>query len=309
MNSEDSRHPFIVRERQLKYYLGEFAIWIHRFQAHCAEGNWSGSAAAAADPACPLTNAGDKVVYLDSQPLEGHLPPITRSGDLIRYVPRQYRRYFIRMEGLSFEEYLSKFSSKSRATLRAKVRKFTEWRSFKTPHELREFHGLARDISKRTYQEKLHDAGLPDSPGFLEEMDRLAAQDRVRAYILFHEGQPVAYLYCPDHGGILVYEYLGYDPAHAKLSPGTVLQYLALEELFAEGRYRLFDFTQGEGSHKEYFSNGSVFCGDIFWFPRTLGNRARVAAHYRLEALSVSAVAFLDRMGVKQKIKTLLRRL
>jgi CelD/BcsL family acetyltransferase involved in cellulose biosynthesis len=212
------------------------------------------------------------------------------------------------MEGATFEEYLAKFSSKSRATLRAKARKFPDWRSYSSPDEMADFHRIARAISERTYQEKLHDAGLPASAAFLDEARRLAAEDRVRAYLLFHEGRAVAYLYCPVHDGVLVYEYLGYDPEFAKLSPGTALQYLALEKLFAEGRYRLFDFTQGEGSHKEYFSNGSVFCADIYWFPATLGNRLRVRAHHGLDRFSGRVVALLDRMGLKERVKRWLRR-
>ena len=90
-------------------------------------------------------------------------------------------------------------------------------------------------MAKKTYQEKLLDAGIPESERFVREMESLAAQDQVRAYILFDRERPVSYLYCPVEDGTLIYAYLGYDPDYMKLSVGTVLQWLAVEQLFGEG--------------------------------------------------------------------------
>ncbi len=78
----------------------------------------------------------------------------------------------------------------------------------------------------------------------------MASTDSVRAYVLFLHGKAVAYLCCPVVNGVLLYSYLGYDPKHADLSPGTVLQYLVFESLFEEKRFRAFDFTEGQGEHK-----------------------------------------------------------
>jgi hypothetical protein len=72
----------------------------------------------------------------------------------------------------------------------------------------------------------------------------LAAGGQVRAYLLFDGERP--YLYCPVQGDVVIYRYLGYDPDYARMSVGTVLQWLALEELFREARFRMFDFTEGE---------------------------------------------------------------
>ena len=58
--------------------------------------------------------------------------------------------------------------SKSRSTLHKKVKKFLDsgegsgMRTFTKPHEIAEFHRLARGVSARTYQERLLDAGIPD---------------------------------------------------------------------------------------------------------------------------------------------------
>jgi CelD/BcsL family acetyltransferase involved in cellulose biosynthesis len=105
-------------------------------------------------------------------------------------------------------------------------------------------------------------------------MKALASRDGVRAWLLFLGGKPISYLYAPAEGETLVYAYLGYDPEFAELSPGTVLQMEALREAMGEGRFKLFDFTEGEGQHKRQFASGEIECLDLLLVRRGLGNLA-----------------------------------
>src|SRR5687768_13162449 len=61
-----------------------------------------------------------------SLPIEQPLPRVSLTGGLIRYVPSQYRRYFVDLKEGTFEQYLQGFSSKSRNTLKRKIRKCAE---------------------------------------------------------------------------------------------------------------------------------------------------------------------------------------
>jgi len=248
-----------------------------------------------------------------SHPVRERLPRRARAAGSLRYVPHQYERFVTDLRG-SFADYLAKFSSKSRANLRKKLRRFEErcgaparWRVYRTPDELSEFHAMARAVSARTYQERLLDSGLPDDPNFLAGMRARAAADSVRAFLLFHGDRPVAYLYCPSVDGILIYDFLGYDPEYRDLSPGTVLHLLALEALFAEGRWRMFDYTEGEGEHKKLFATGSVLCADVYYLRPTLRNRAAVALHRAFDSFSSGLARLLDRIGLKKRLKRLLR--
>ena len=172
---------------------------------------------------------------------------------------------------------------------------------------MEEFHRLAREISAKTYQERLLDAGLPADGSYLEILQALASLDRVRAFILFHQDVPSAYLCCPAVDDSLLYEYVGYDPQFAHLSPGTVLQYVAFESLFAENRFKIFDFTEAEGAHKAFFATQSLLCADIYFFRRTLRNLALVYFHDALLRLSAALVQLLDRIGAKTYLKNLIR--
>jgi CelD/BcsL family acetyltransferase involved in cellulose biosynthesis len=214
----------------------------------------------------------------------------------------------------SYEGYLSRFSGKTRSTLRRKQRKFAaenggelDVRAYRSSDELSAFLDLALPLSHRTYQARLLDAGLPGDERAKAEMETLAAQDRVRAFLLFLKGEPVAYLYLPVVGDTLVYAYLGYDAAHAQLSPGTVLQMAALESLFAEERFRYFDFTEGDGAHKALFGTDSVDCASFLMLRPSLSNRALLAGLAVFDRTVAGGKALAGKTGVEAAVRRLLR--
>lgn len=182
-------------------------------------------------------------------------------------------------------------------------------RAYKHPDEMEEFHRQARDVSALTYQERLLDAGIPGEPGFLAQLVALAKADSVRAYVLFLRGKAIAYLCCPAVDGVLLYSYLGYDPQHAEVSPGSVLQYLVLESLFREKRFRAFDFTEGQGEHKRFFGTHETPCADICYFRLSFSVRFWVGLHRLFDRTSVAIAALLDKVGLKTRLKRFLRRL
>ena len=249
-----------------------------------------------------------------SQPVPRPLPSLRLFSDFVRYVPAQYERYYIELGG-SFLSYLNKFSSKSRNTLNRKIKRFAnfsggcvDYREYRTPAEIRQYYPLARQVSGRTYQERLLNAGLPDNEEFRTKLCDLATDGKARGYLLFHEGQPVAYLFCTvEETDILSYQYLGHDPAYQKWSPGTVLQYLVLEKLFAERKIRLYDFTEGEGPQKRFLSTGSVHCADIYHLRRTPIILTIVVLHCVLQRLGKVLVDALGRLGLKNRVKKFLR--
>ena len=225
-------------------------------------------------------------------------PILERQTGLSPFVRQGYRRSYARLDG-GFDAYLGRFSSKSRSTLKRKLRKLAEEsggtidvRTYSTPDEAEVFHRLARPLSARTYQERQLGYGLPEGEEALAEMRALAAQGAMRGWLLFLHGKPISYLYAPADGPTLVYAYLGYDPDHAQLSPGTVLQLEVMRMLMEEGRFALFDFTEGEGRHKQQFETGAIDCVDLLLLRPTVGNLA-VAC---LLAGFDSAVALAKRM-------------
>jgi hypothetical protein len=262
-------------------------------------------------PPSGLDGADGYVVW--SHPISAKLPTLSIRDDAIRYIPQQYRRFFIDLSG-NFEQYLTSFSGKTRSDLRRKLRKFSNasggsinWKQYRTPEEVVAFFTLAKKVSAKTYQDRLLGVGLPADERFIASACALSREDRIRAYLLFLNEVPISYLFCPISEGVVSYDRLGYDPAYASLSPGTVLQMLVLEALFAERQFETFDFTEGEGQHKEVFSTGNRLCGDVYVVGRRLAPAVLILLHHTMDRVSSSVGLILDRLSIKSQVRKLLR--
>lgn len=183
-----------------------------------------------------------------------------------------------------------------------------ECRAFRTPDDADEFHRLSRRIAVKTYQEKMFDGAIPASSEFVERMRALAEQNCLRGFVLMIKGEPVSYLYLPVSDGTLVYGYLGYDPAYATWSPGTVLFYLALERIFAEKQFYYLNFTHGEGQTKELFGRAHFLQADVHFFRWTLRNALTVFGHVAMDWCSSRIGQILETLGLRKAMRKRLRR-
>lgn len=208
---------------------------------------------------------------------------IAPAWDGLRFVRQRYTRHYVDLAA-GEPAWLAAMSGQTRSTLKRKAKKLAQAgdgtldvRRYRTAADLATFHPLARAVSATTYQERLMGSGLPDDAAFRRLAGTLAEADRVRAWLLFLHGAPVAYLWCAEQDGALRYDYVGHDPAFQSLSPGSVLMGEALRDLFAD-RFRWFDFTEGEGQHKRTLASGGVAARDLLLLRPTIANRAAVAA-------------------------------
>lgn len=246
--------------------------------------------------------------------------PLSMVGDIVRHFPdhvmggrQDYRRYYIDMAG-DYDEYLARFSGKTRSTLRRKQRKLAdefggtlEVTEHRTPAEIEAFLQQALPLSARTYQARLLDAGLPEDDISQTTMLAKAEAGEMRCYLLRARGKAIAYLSLPVEGETLVYAHLGYDPDWAQFSPGTVLQMHALESLFAEQRYRWFDFTEGEGAHKAMFGTGSVECASFLLLKGDVSNRLLLGSLAAFDGSVAAAKALARKSGALAHARKLLR--
>ncbi|MGH8763879.1 MAG: GNAT family N-acetyltransferase [Nitrosospira sp.] len=303
------------RQVPMKLQLGDRTLLAMHVWLQVREVGFDEETPPVAEPMPPADSLrmGSQGFLIRSLRIIGKQPVLRRQRNYLCYVSSQYPRYYIDMR-MSLEEYKSKFSSKTRSTLSRKVRKYAEhcggdipWKVYKAAEEMPEFFQLARTVSRMTYQERLLDAGLPDSEEFLREMEQLAQQGRVRGFILFHQNQPVSYLYCPVINGVLIYAFLGYDPRYMNFSVGTVLQWLAMEYLFEERSFRFFDFTEGQSEHKKLFATHNVQCANVFFLRRSLRNSFLVHSQRGVDRLSRLVGETLDQLGMKVAVRRLMR--
>lgn len=294
---------FTVGSRRLVSVPRRLSTWAYSLEA---------ALEAEASPLAPPAPGPDGFRVL-SAPL-ATIPAITaRFPDHIIGARQDYPRHYIAMDG-SFEDYMASFSPKTRSTLRRKARKLQQEvgqrfaiTEHRTPPEIEDFLAQALPLSQRTYQARLLDAGLPDTPHARREMLTLAEAGLMRGYLLHGADGPIAYLSLPIAGRTIVYAHLGYDSAAARLSPGTVLQMEALERLFAEQRFAFFDFTEGDGAHKAMFGTHSLRCASFVLLSPTLANRALIASRRAFDTGIAGAKSLAERSGALARIRARLR--
>jgi hypothetical protein len=225
---------------------------------------------------------------------------LSLDGKVIRYVPFRGKRYFIDLSVGSFNDYLAKFSKKTRGNLKRQVRHFAEYsggnidfRYYSAPEEMVEFCEYAIAVSVLGYQkdipwrfpevrleEGLYVLDISATNEFRRNVIAEAQEGRTCGFVLMHDNKAIAYAFCRIDSEIIIYSNIGYDPRFARYSPGAVLLFLILEQLFAARRFRLFDLGEGGWAYKALFATGSVDFVRMIWFPITIPNIGLVLAHY-----------------------------
>jgi CelD/BcsL family acetyltransferase involved in cellulose biosynthesis len=304
------------KSRELRFTFGEFRLWTANFRAWVLEKHYldCGPEDLAGLPPFAEVPSGIQVLVLPSHPVAAELPALTRLPAALRYVPAHFNHYCIELPG-SLEAYLAGLSGKSRHEMARKVRRFTEHaagrqelRAFREVGEMAEFVRLAGSLSRMTYQGRLLAVGLPEGPAFVAELEAAAARDEVRGYLLLLDGRPVAYGYCRVAGDVLLFEHTGYDPALAEHSPGIFLLREMLSRIFAECRFRVFDFGTGDAQYKKSYATSCRRCATVLQFRPTLKNALVVRAHRALIGFSDGCVRLLKTLGIKDRVRRLLRR-
>lgn len=306
------------REFHLSFFFGDLRFYTRHFPAIVVRTPFNPDMEARdiPQPYFELFPSGIEAMFYRGIPISASLPTITNEKRWIRYVPRQLDHYYTDLRG-TFEDYLKKFSKKTRSELRRQLKVFTkfcdgelDFRVYKTPSEMEEFQQLARALALKTYQERLFQGALPDTEKFKARTKALAHQDLVRGFLLFHSGVPVAYLYGAGSLGYIDYVFLGYDPQYKQWSPGTLLQYLVLEKLFEEKRFTFYywGYGEGEATSKVFFSTGRAMCADIYYFRPTLPNLLTAYVHRATSLLSKGTGEALNKVHLRRTLRRIIRR-
>ena len=253
-------------------------------------------------------------VILPSHPVTTAPQPLQLTRRYMRYTLATNNHYYIELADASFDDYLQRLSRHHRHEIQRKLRRYLqasggtiEFRRYATPQDARNFFALARALSARTYQDRLLGRGLPDTDAFRAELDEHAARGTMRGYLLCHREQPIAFGYCAAIGDCLPFLFTGYDPAFAAWSPGIVLVYEMLRSIAGERQFAVLDFGSGEAQYKRLFATASRLCATIFFFRPTPGHLITVLAHRGCTAVSDGCAAAAARLGVKARLKRLLR--
>jgi CelD/BcsL family acetyltransferase involved in cellulose biosynthesis len=315
--------PFLRRDWPLKWHLGEWCVATFPLKRLRLLGG--PLAFPENEMVCDLlfrrvlSDGGFDALYLEEIPVDSFFWKYLHSSKLIRdsflvYQPDTVSPHPILRIERTFEQYMSKFSSKHRNTLQRKVKKLREGAlgemhlvRYESPIEVTTFLDRAVEISRKTYQWQLHQRGLSATDLLQKRLQFAAEHGWMRCYLLFCGERAVAFIVGYQYRGTFLLDEIGHDPEWSKYSAGAVLQLLTVEDLFNYNRARIFDL-QDYARYKDELSNENYMQGRVFLFRRGVYSRFISAGHRVCSAITVSASASLERIGLKSKVRKLIRR-
>ncbi len=275
----------------------------------CKNGTSDGPPSRGDFPALP---AGVDFVLYPACRVEATLPRLSFGRDGFLFT-RTWANFVVDLEG-DFDSYSKNFSSKSRCTTRAKLRKLSrafpgsvDWAEYRSPAEMEKFYSAARNVPLGRYQQKVLRNAMPNDAKFYHELMQLASRDAARGYLLWVNRQPVAYLYCIVSDQALVHELSGYDSRFAAFSPGLLLQQYALQQIFSEKRFSIFDFSSGSGQHKKFFSTSCVTRANVYFFRPTPRSAVVLSAAAAQDLVASELRDLVDRLGLQSAARRVVR--
>ena len=212
----------------------------------------------------------------------------------------------------SHEAYLQSLNPSTRKNLRRTTRRLFEEGAAEVfraerPDDVPRLLQLLDQIAPHTWQGRTFGVAPRATPDRVEYYRRLAAHGWLRAYVLLLAGEPIAYELGCQYDGVYWGQEHGFDQRHADRGPGSIMIYLAIEDLFRERTPRVLDFGLGDAAYKRSFGNQQHDAGSIYLVPRGRW-RWWLRLQTALGRASTAAKSLLERMQLDRLVRRLLKR-
>jgi len=252
--------------------------------------------------------SADVVVIPNSKLSEGGLAALRvvdrLQGSAIR---NSQPTYLVEMKA-DFERYLGSLSTKTRQTLKRKAEKMQREcgeirvRCFRAADEMSRLQTSLKDVWGKSWHGRMGRQEPPALP-FLRKMARLGW---IRSYVLYVDETPVASVLGFQYRGTFLDEAPAFDPRWKRHSPGLVLNYHILQDLFSRDMPDVVDFGFGYNQYKETLGTKREMRGEI-WVPVSFRGRRLVFAQRVCDAVFRVGKLTLGRLGVARRLKARMR--
>ncbi len=214
----------------------------------------------------------------------------------------------------TLEDYLAMLGTNARQDLKRNERKLLKHVNdevrceiFSTKASVENFLTQASAISKATYQTKVFGVGVSNDDHTAALLKSAAEQNRLRCYVLYCGDVATAFMLGYLHAGIYYSEAIGYLPDWKEWGVGNTLHLHVMKDLSALGTVERFDFMYGDNPNKARLATESVMEQNIIIFAKHGSARWVGAAYQASLTFSAWASKILDRAGVKDKLRKMLR--
>lgn len=200
----------------------------------------------------------------------------------------------------TFEEYLEKFTAKKRYNFKRQIRLMREHGKddfavcrIAAEEQVDDFVQSTLLISGRSWKRQIDRSTSLEQRIDAEILRDLARRGLLRSYLLRCGGKPAAYVIGYQDEGVFHYSDIGFDEEFARFSPGNVLLYLLLEDLYRDCPPRYVNFGIGDSDYKHLFGNVHVPDVSVLLLRKTPAHRLLLSASAsvsRLRALGKKVI-------------------
>lgn len=231
----------------LRFRLGEFVLGYFRATG-IKNATHVSNIDPIAEPTAPRVALGkSEGATIISCPIANKLPKLSVQSGWIMYVTWQYHHQLVRISG-SFSEYEKRWRSKTRSTVRRKVRRFIEtagdctyFRVFEKREEVIYYINDGRQNSVLNYLEPQFGQGIFDRVGLQADLVGTTKLRKVPVCVLHTDHISLAHTAGDVTISIVIScGNLRYGPSVGHIYPRTVLQYLSIYSLVSEKVRRRF---------------------------------------------------------------------
>jgi CelD/BcsL family acetyltransferase involved in cellulose biosynthesis len=206
----------------------------------------------------------------------------------------------------SFEKYVRSQSSRARTNCKRRFKRLNEFAKgalecerIETEDQVDAFQEAARSVAEKSWQHGALGMAIEETALHRETLLSFARSGILRAYLLKCGGRACAFWIGLQYQDTLLSEQQAFSSELSAYSPGIVLLYLLLQDVYKFRRPKYLHFGDGVNPAKRLFANRSTFDSDIYLLRPTLGNRLFATSHGLFyAALDVARRRLVKRAGV-----------
>ncbi|HVJ88475.1 MAG TPA: GNAT family N-acetyltransferase [Labilithrix sp.] len=264
-----------------------------------------------------------QTIFIESLPLESSLRKLIDTSPVIQkhfwpYFPAPPAKHWSIKLPKTFAEYNSSLGSEQRRQFRQREKKLTA--ATNAPIKVQRVMGAddvasyireVSAVSKLSWQgRKLGQQIDIDSPA-AKRIEEFAKKGWLRGYLLrttSPKSEVLAFVVGFQSDGVYYYDTIGYDPQWSSFSPGNLVLYKLIEDLYAHDPVSAVDLGGGDNLYKRIFGNDSYDEQNVFLFRRSPYTRAARATHAAFTHVSTATRVALQRTGLLERARQFLRR-
>ena len=207
------------------------------------------------------------------------------------------------------DAYWSQFSKSTRKEFKRILKKNTEatFSRITEPEQVDHFLAQAHQVSANSWQANVYGNRVNNDDVQKNTFKRLAEQGMLRCYLMSIGEKPIAFEIAYSYKDYVYGIEVGFDQSYRKISPGNLLMYKEIEDLFEHETPEWYDFGEGDAPYKARFSTVVTSSANIWMIEKNLKNNILLAIIEINTTLEKSIHWLLDKSGLKENIRRLYR--